>query len=99
MRSERAAWRLRGTMTDRLDPPGFAPTGQPIELTGVDMWRLRDGQGCRLRVYTDVNAVARQIGAVPPGQCRRAPGPAAAAAGRGQNAPPGRPAGHQGWWR
>jgi len=60
-----APWRLWGTMAGRLDPPGFAPAGQPVELTGVDVWRLQDGRGCRLRVYTDVNAVARQIGAAP----------------------------------
>jgi SnoaL-like domain len=59
-------WRLCGTMTGRLDPPGFAPTCQPVELNGVDLWRFRGGRGCQLRVYTDLNTVARQIGALPP---------------------------------
>jgi ketosteroid isomerase-like protein len=61
-----APWRLHGTMAGPLDPPGFAPTRQPVELTGVDVWRFRDGYGCHLRVHTDLNAVARQIGALPP---------------------------------
>jgi hypothetical protein len=46
-----APWRLRGTMAGPLDPPGFAPTHKPIELTGIDVWRFRDGHGCQLRVY------------------------------------------------
>jgi ketosteroid isomerase-like protein len=61
-----APWRLRGTMAGRLDPPGFAPTHMPVELAGIDVWRFRDGHGCQLRVYTDLNTVARQIGALPP---------------------------------
>ena len=46
-----APWRLRGTMAGPLDPPGFAPTHKPIELTGIDVWRFRDVHGCQLRVY------------------------------------------------
>jgi hypothetical protein len=60
-----APWRPRGIMTGPLNPPGFAPTRRPVQLTGIDLWRFRGSHGCQLRVYTDLNAVAPQIGALP----------------------------------
>ena len=38
-----APWRMTGTNTGPIDPPGFAPTGKPIVLEGVDHWWFRDG--------------------------------------------------------
>ena len=64
-------WRMRGTMTGPLDPPGFAPTGRAMEVDGVDLWILRDGRISRYRAFYDMNDVARQLGIVP------APGSAA----------------------
>jgi steroid delta-isomerase-like uncharacterized protein len=58
-------WRMRGTFAGRLDPPGFAPTCQKLEILGIDQWEFRDGLVCRYRAYWDMLAVARQIGAVP----------------------------------
>jgi len=51
---------------DRIVAPGFAPSGQPIELAGMNLWRFRGGHECQLGACTDLNAVARQIGALPP---------------------------------
>ena len=64
-RSVMAAWRGVATMTGPLDPPGFAPTGQRVEMFGVDTHWIKDGRLVRVRTVTDVMAVARQIGAAP----------------------------------
>lgn len=58
-------WRMRGTMTGVLDPPGFAPTGRSIEVEGVDLWTMRDGRIARYRAFYDMNDVARQLAIVP----------------------------------
>ena len=58
-------WRLRGTNTGPIDPPGFAPTGRPFVLDGVDHWWFRDGLVERYRADYDVNGVMRQLGIVP----------------------------------
>ena len=36
-----APWQMFGTNTGPLDPPGFAPTGRPLVLGGVDHWWFR----------------------------------------------------------
>jgi predicted ester cyclase len=64
-RSVMAAWRGVATMTGPLDPPGFAPTGQRMEMSGMDTPWFKDGRLVRVRTVTDVMAVARQIGAAP----------------------------------
>jgi steroid delta-isomerase-like uncharacterized protein len=58
-------WRMRGTMTGPLDPPGFAPTGRAMEVEGVDLWTMRDGRIARYRAFYDMNDVARQLGIAP----------------------------------
>jgi hypothetical protein len=58
-------WRGTGTMTGRLNPPGFSPTNGPVEMTGADTHWLRNGLLARVRTVTDVMAVGRQIGAAP----------------------------------
>jgi|SRR3954447_11423279 steroid delta-isomerase-like uncharacterized protein len=63
-------WRMRGTMTGPLDPPGFAPTGRAMEVDGVDLWTLRDGRIARYRAFYDMNDVARQLGLAPPSGSR-----------------------------
>ncbi len=60
-----AAWSGVATMTGPLDPPGFAPTGQRVQMSGVDTHWVRNGRLVRVRTVTDVMAVARQIGAAP----------------------------------
>src|SRR3954454_11271686 len=65
---ERVAWRwrMRGTMTGPIRPPGFAPTGRAMEVEGVDLWTMRDGRIARSRAYYDMNELARQLGIAPP---------------------------------
>jgi steroid delta-isomerase-like uncharacterized protein len=58
-------WRMRGTMTGPLDPPGFAPTGRAMEIEGVDLWTMRDGRIARYRAFYDMSEVARQLGIAP----------------------------------
>jgi steroid delta-isomerase-like uncharacterized protein len=58
-------WRMRGTMTGPLDPPGFAPTGRVMAVEGVDLWTLRDGRIARYRAFYDMNDVARQLAIAP----------------------------------
>ena len=58
-------WRMRGTMTGPLDPPGFAPTGRSIEVEGVDLWTMRDGRIARYRAFYDMNDIARQLAIAP----------------------------------
>jgi steroid delta-isomerase-like uncharacterized protein len=58
-------WRMRGTNTGPIDPPGFAPTGRTIEIEGVDLWEMRDGRIARYRAYYDFNALAVQLGLAP----------------------------------
>jgi steroid delta-isomerase-like uncharacterized protein len=64
---ERVAWRwrMRGTMTGPIEPPGFAPTGRTMEVEGVDVWRMRDGRIARYRAYYDLDDLARQLGIAP----------------------------------
>jgi len=58
-------WRMRGTKTGPIDPPGFAPTGRAIEIEGVDLWTMRDGRIARSRAFYDFNALAVQLGLAP----------------------------------
>jgi steroid delta-isomerase-like uncharacterized protein len=61
-------WRMRGTNTGPIDPPGFAPTGKPVVLEGVDHWTFRDGLVCLYRADYDSMGLMRQLGIVaPPG--------------------------------
>ncbi len=60
------AWRMEGTQTGPIDPPGFAPTGKRIDIDGIDVWDFADGLLQRYRAYYDMALLARQIGAMPP---------------------------------
>lgn len=55
-------WRMTGTNTGSFDPPGYAPTGRPIDLTGIDVWRFRDGLIWRYQAVYNYSEVARQLG-------------------------------------
>jgi predicted ester cyclase len=59
-------WRLTGTHRGVLDPPGFAPTNRKVDVSGIDVWQLRDGRIARYWAYWDLMEIARQIGAMPP---------------------------------
>jgi steroid delta-isomerase-like uncharacterized protein len=58
-------WRMTGTNTGPIDPPGFAPTGRTIEVDGVDLWQFRDGLIWRYRAAYDFATPARQLGLLP----------------------------------
>jgi steroid delta-isomerase-like uncharacterized protein len=64
-------WRMTGTNTGPLDPPGFAPTGRSIVIEGVDHWWFRGDLVARYRADYDLNDVMRQLHLAP------APGSAA----------------------
>ncbi len=61
-----APWRMTGTNTGPIDPPGFAPTGKSVDIPGFDIWRFRDGLIWRYEAIYDSNLIARQLGIVPP---------------------------------
>ena len=58
-------WRGTGTLTGKLDPPGFAPTGKGFEITGADFHEYRDERVCRLRIIFDNTKTAQQLGLLP----------------------------------
>ena len=58
-------WRMRGTNSGPLDPPGFAPTGRSIAIEGVDLWTMRDGRIAVYRAFYDFNSLAVQLGLAP----------------------------------
>ena len=55
-------WRMTGTHTGRFDPPGYAPSGKPIDLHGIDVVRLRDGLIWHHESVYDYSLVTRQLG-------------------------------------
>lgn len=60
-----APWRMTGTNTGPLDPPGFAATGRTVTIDGVDHWWFRDGLIERYRADYDLSGVLRQLGLAP----------------------------------
>lgn len=60
------AWHMEGTNRGAIEPPGFAATGRPMRVDGVDQWTMRDGRIARYRAFYDMNDLARQLGIVPP---------------------------------
>ena len=55
-------WRMTGTNTGSFDPPGYAPTGRSVDLTGIDVLRFRDGLIWRYQSVYNYSLVARQLG-------------------------------------
>jgi ketosteroid isomerase-like protein len=66
-------WRFRGTHLRPIDPPGFAPTGQVVEIEGTSVLRFRAGLVVEVRMFFDATEVARQILAAPPAGSRLEP--------------------------
>jgi ketosteroid isomerase-like protein len=58
-------WRLTGTNTGPIDPPGFAATGKPVDFFGVDQYRLRGGLLARYRTFYDRVDGMTQLGLLP----------------------------------
>ena len=59
-------WRATGTFSGSSRFLGLLPTGESIDLEGVDIVRVRDGKIARIDAYTDSSELARQLGAMPP---------------------------------
>jgi steroid delta-isomerase-like uncharacterized protein len=57
-------WRIEGTF-DGAPYMGLEPTGSHIELRGIDLIELEDGQITSLTAYFDSSSYARQIGLLP----------------------------------
>ena len=60
-----ARLRISGTMTGPLTPPGFAPTGGPVEFETAEFSHFEGDLLTRHAVVLDMLGLARQIGAVP----------------------------------
>jgi steroid delta-isomerase-like uncharacterized protein len=60
-----APWRMTATLTGKFDPPGYAPTGDRIEVDGVDVFTVRDGKITRLQTVYDTMEIGRTIGLLP----------------------------------
>jgi steroid delta-isomerase-like uncharacterized protein len=58
-------WRLSGHFTG-APFQGLEPTGKPIELRGLDMVEVEEGQIVAITAYYDGAAYARQVGLLPP---------------------------------
>jgi hypothetical protein len=56
---------MSGTLTGSFDPPGYAPTGDRIEVDGVDIFEVRDGKITRLATHFDTMEIGRTIGLLP----------------------------------
>lgn len=65
-RAAYAPWRMVGTNTGPIDPPGFAATGKTVQVSGFDIWQFRDGLIWRYEAIYDFTAIARQLGLMPP---------------------------------
>jgi len=63
-------WRLTGTNTGPLDPPGFTATGKPVDLLGLDQYRFRGGLLARYRAFYDRVELLNQLGILPPPKSR-----------------------------
>lgn len=64
-------WRITGTHSAALTPPGYAPTGRRADFEGVDLIDVRDGRVCRIVTLFNVLVPAEQLLAV---QLRPRPG-------------------------
>ena len=56
-------WTARGTNTG--DYFGMPATGKPIEITGMNTWRTRDGQAIEGWVNRDDIGLLQQLGVIP----------------------------------
>lgn len=59
-------WRIKGTFAGPGTFSGVAPTGDPVQLEGVDVLTIRDGLVQANDAFPDGLGFARQIGLMPP---------------------------------
>ena len=58
-------WRMTGTNTGPIEPPGISPTGRSFVVDGVDHWWFRDGLVARYRADYDSYGFFVQLGLIP----------------------------------
>jgi hydroxyacylglutathione hydrolase len=58
-------WRMKGTFAGSEPLSGVAPTGDPVQVEGVDVLRVRDGLIQANEAFPDGLSFARQIGLMP----------------------------------
>lgn len=54
-------WRMQGTNTGWLRPPGFGPTFRAIDVRGVDVLEIRNGLVQRIATHFDTVRAAEQL--------------------------------------
>jgi glyoxylase-like metal-dependent hydrolase (beta-lactamase superfamily II)/ketosteroid isomerase-like protein len=59
-------WRIVGTFAGPESMSGVAPTGDPVQMEGVDVLTVRDGLVQANEAFPDGLGFARQIGLMPP---------------------------------
>ena len=59
-------WSAKGTFAGPGSLQGIEPTYARLDLEGLDIFRLRDGQIVSEHAYTDGMTLARQVGMLPP---------------------------------
>lgn len=65
------SWRFTGTMTGRIDPPGYAPTGKSCSVEGVCLYEFADDPGsgtlefARHTVIYDTLGLLQDLGIMP----------------------------------
>jgi predicted ester cyclase len=59
-------WRATGTFAGPAKFEGISPTGQRVELEGIDLLTIRDGKIHENLAYTNGTEIGRQLGAMPP---------------------------------
>lgn len=61
-----ASWHMVATMTGRLDPPGYEPTGKTGDVTGMCRYEFGDGGLiAQHSIVYDAMSLSRRLGLVP----------------------------------
>ncbi len=65
---DRAAvhWHATATFNGSANFDGIAPTGAPVDVTGIDLMQTKDGKLVELWAYSNPMELARQVGVMPP---------------------------------
>jgi predicted ester cyclase len=59
-------WTMTGTHTGPLDLVGIPATGRPVEMSGQEIFRARDGQFVEVWHQEDIGALMRSLDLEPP---------------------------------
>lgn len=64
-------WTMTGTHTGPLDIIGIPPTGRPVEMSGQEIFRARDGAFVEVWHLEDIGALMRSLQLQPPAAMMR----------------------------